>query len=185
MDEDTLAKGIYNKDEKTFEMLMNTYNKLLWVIVGAVLSKVGTEEDIEECISDVYLKLWENPKAFDPQKGSIKTFLSILAKNKALDRYRNLSKTKIIELNEIINSNDDDLLDHIVNKEMSEKLYEIIQGLKEPDREILIRRYFLDEKPSIISDKISIPLKEVKNRLYQNKLKLKKLLSLNELNGEV
>jgi RNA polymerase sigma-70 factor (ECF subfamily) len=146
LDENTLVKEIYNNDERAFETLMNTYNKLLWVIVGAVLSSVGTKEDIEECISDVYLKLWENPKAFDQHKGSIKTFLSVLAKNKALDRYRQLSKTKIVELNDLIGSNDDDLVEHIVNKEMSRKLYEIIQSLKDPDKEILIRRYFLNEK---------------------------------------
>ena len=185
MNEDALVQGIYNREEKTFETLMNTYNKLLWVVASEILANVGTSEDIEECISDVYLKLWENPKAFNSQKGSIKTFLAVLAKNKALDRYRQLSKTKIVELNDLINYTDDELEEHIVNKEMSNKLYEIIQSLKDPDREILIRRYFLGEKPSTIADKISIPIKEVKNRLYQNKLKLKKTLKLNELNEEV
>ena len=88
MNDEKLAGILYSGDREAFSSIMEAYNKLLWVIVGGVLNGVGTSEDIEECISDVYVSLWRNPKAYNPSKGSLKTFIAVAAKRKALDRYR-------------------------------------------------------------------------------------------------
>jgi len=181
--EEELAEILRSGDREAFFRIIEAYNKLLWVIVGGVLSGVGTSEDIEECISDVYVGLWRNPKAYDPGKGSLKTFIAVVAKHKALDRYRQLTKAKIVELDETISSSNDDLLEHIAKHEMMSELYEAIRSLKEPDKEILIRRYFFDEKPSCIANKTSLPVKEVENRLYQSKQRLKNALRAKEVTG--
>ena len=180
MDDEKLAEILRSGDKGAFFRIIEAYNKLLWVIVGGVLNGVGTSEDIEECISDVYVTLWRNPKAYNPGKGPLKTFIAVAAKRKALDRYRQLTRVKIVELDDAIHSSDDDLLEYIAQRELYTELYEAIHSLKEPDKEILIRRYFFDEKPSGIADKTSLPVKEVKNRLYQSKLKLKEILQAKE-----
>ena len=177
MSDEMLIKKLLAGEPEALSYIIDTYSKLLWIVVGGILGKIGTAQDIEECISDVYFHVWKNPAAFDSGKGSLKTFLAILAKSKALDVYRKLSKSGIIELNEAINGRDDDLLDYIVNKEMCQELYAAIASLTEPNKEILIRRYFFDEKPSKIAENISLPVKEVENRLYQSKLKLRKKLT--------
>ena len=184
MDESKLIAQLNSGNPETFIDIMQTYNKLLWVIVGGVLKDVGASEDIEECISDVYVSLWKRPDAFDARRGTLKTFLAVMAKKKALDKYRQLTKIKIIELDEAVASSDDDLLEFIAKKELYNELYEAIQTLGEPNKEILIRRYFFDEKPSGIAGKTDIPLKEVENRLYQSKLKLRKLLGSKEVIGD-
>jgi len=176
-----LAELLRTGDKEEFFRIIEAYNKLLWVIVGGVLSNVGTSEDIEECISDVYVSLWRKPKAYDPRKGSFKTYIAIAAKRKALDRYRQLTRVKIVELDEAVRSSDDDLLDYIAERDMYNELYEAIRSLKEPDKEILIRRYFFDEKPSRIAEKTSIPIKEINNRLYQSKLKLRDIMQAKEV----
>jgi len=181
LDDKKLSEILRSGDREAFYHIMETYNKLLWVIVGGVLNGVGTSEDIEECISDVYVSLWRNPKAYKPEKGSLKTFIAVAAKRKALDRYRQLTRVKIVELDDAIRSTDDDLLEYIIERELYNELYEAIRSLKEPDKEILIRRYFFDEKPSGIADKTSLPVKEVNNRLYQSKRKLRETLQAKEV----
>jgi len=156
--------------------MMDAYSKLLWVVVGGILGNTGTTQDIEECISDVYVQIWKNPSAFNPQKGSLKTFLAVVARSKALDTYRKLSKARIIELDEAIQSTDDDLLDYIIDQEMCQELYVAIRSLTEPNKEIVLRRYFFDEKPASIAKNIAMPVKEVENRLFRSKTKLRKLL---------
>jgi RNA polymerase sigma-70 factor (ECF subfamily) len=155
---------------------MEKYNKLLWVVAGGILNNVGTNEDIEECIGDAYVSLWQNPNAFDSSKGTLKTFLAIITKRRALDKYRQLKKITIIEIDEAINSSDDDLFEYIAKQELYNELYEAIRTLNEPNKEILIRRYFFGEKPLGIADKTNLPIKDVENRLYQSKLKLRKIL---------
>jgi RNA polymerase sigma-70 factor (ECF subfamily) len=179
--DDVIIKKIIKGDTEAFNYMIDAYNKLLWVVAGGIVSSIGTAQDIEECISDVYIELWKKPKAFSRQKGTLKNYLAVIAKYKALDRYRVLSKSKITEIDEAIKASDDDLLDYIIDKEMYAALYEAIDSLIEPNKEILIRRYFFEEKPACIAAKTAIPVKEVENRLYQSKLKLRTILTGKEI----
>lgn len=181
MQDNTLIQKISDGEQDAFLYMLETYSKLLWVVVGSILGAVGTPQDIEECISDVYIHIWKNPKTYNPQKGSFKTFLAVIARSKALDTYRKLSKSKIVELTDAITSSDDDLLERVVEKEMHDKLYTAIKTLTEPNKEIVIRRFFFDEKPQRIAEKTDIPIKEVENRLYQSKLRLRKILEGGEV----
>jgi len=171
-----ISKKILKGDMSVFDYLMDNYNKLLWLIIGNILEKVGTAEDIEDCISDVYLKLIENPKGYDHKLGSIKSFLAKIGKNIAIDRYRQFAKSNVIELNEevfALNS-EEDILESVINTEDKTALIEAINLLTEPGKEILIRRYFFEEKPKEIARKMQLSVKEVENKLYQSKQKIKK-----------
>ena len=181
MQDEILVRKIADGDEEAFGCMIDAYSKLLWVVVGGILGNVGTAQDIEECISDVFVEVWKKPKAFDGQKGTLKNFLAVIAKSKALDRYRSLSKNKIVEIDEAIGASDDDLLEYVIDKEMYAALYEAINSLAEPNREIIVRRYFFEEKPSCIAKKTSISVKEIENRLYQSKQKLKTILAGKEI----
>lgn len=64
----------------------------------------------------------------------------------------------------------------MLTKESREKILEALDHLKEPDKEIIIRRYFFNERPKVISEKMSLPSKKIENKLYQGKLKLKTIL---------
>jgi len=176
LSDEELLQRLLNGEQDAFSYMMDAYSKLLWVVVGGILGNTGTTQDIEECISDVYVQIWKNPSAFNPQKGSLKTFLAVVARSKALDTYRKLSKARIIELDEAIQSTDDDLLDYIIDQEMCQELYVAIRSLTEPNKEIVLRRYFFDEKPASIAKNIAMPVKEVENRLFRSKTKLRKLL---------
>lgn len=177
MTDEEIAKRLRQKDMDIFDYIMEHYNKLLWVVVGNILEKVGSSEDIEDCISDVYIKLLENPKIYDHKKGSLKSFLVKIGKNLAIDRYRKLTRCNVMEFYEFSGAKDDeDLLQSIFTKENRENILEALDNLKEPDKEIIIRRYFYNEKVKVISEKMSLPSKKIENKLYQGKLKLKKVL---------
>ena len=181
MPDDILIRKIIDGEHEAFVYMIDTYSKLLWVIAGGILGSIGTAQDIEECISDVFVEVWKKPKAFNKQKGTLKNFLAVIAKNKALDRYRVLSKEKIVEIEEAINASDDDLLEYVIDKELYAALYEAVNTLTEPNKEIIIRRYFFEEKPACIAEKTSMPVKEVENRLYQSKQKLRNILNAKEI----
>jgi RNA polymerase sigma-70 factor (ECF subfamily) len=182
LQDQVLIQRISEGDQEAFLYMIETYSKLLWIVIGSILSPIGSPQDIEECVSDVYVHVWRNPNSFDKQRGSLKTFLAIVARSKALDTYRKLSKNITADINEALEVSDDDLYNNIIEKEMYNELYIAIESLSEPNREIVVRRFFFEEKPSDIAKKTSIPIKEVENRLYQSKLKLRKMLS--ETGGE-
>lgn len=43
---------------------------------------------IEEISQDVFVELWKRPERFDPSRGSLSSYLSGIARNKAVDRLR-------------------------------------------------------------------------------------------------
>ena len=176
MDNNGLPGKLDISDPESFYKFMETHNKLLWVVAGSILKNVGTAEDIEECVSDVYIHLLLNPDAYDPLRGSLKTYLVTVAKSKAIDRYRQLAKNKTTELDDFFTASDNGILEDIIRRERQASLYEVIATLGEPNKEILTRRYYFNEKPSHIANVMSLPVKEVENRLYQSKQRLRKLL---------
>jgi len=179
-----ISKKIQKGDTSVFDYLMDNYNKLLWLVVGNILEQAGTTEDIEDCISEVYLKLIENPKIYDYKKGSIKSFLVKTGKNKAIDKYRQLTKSNVFELNDGVftQNQENDVLEAVIDTQDKATLLKAINRLNEPGKEILIRRYFFDQKPKEISQKMQLNLKSVENMLYQSKLKIKKYFECAEIN---
>jgi len=162
---------------EAFAQIIEAYNPYLWVVVGGILNRVGSRADVEECISDAYVRLWRNRRAYDPAKSSLKTYLTTLAKSEALNRYRQLTRLRSVPFEDVPLEATDDLLAQIIAKEQYQALYDAIRTLREPDREVIIRRYFFDEKPAGIAAGASLSVKEVENRLYQSKLRLRKLLN--------
>jgi RNA polymerase sigma-70 factor (ECF subfamily) len=171
-----LYEKLLSKDEKTIEFLIEKYHKLLWLIAESTLKGIGGAEDIEECVSDVFVRLWRKPEAFDPDRGTIKTYISVMAKSAALNRYKTLAKIYKAEGGNPENSSGEDALDKICREESIGELLDAIGSLRESDAEILIRRLYLGEKTSVIAKKLRMRTKDVENRLYQGKNKLKSIL---------
>lgn len=177
MKDEEIAKRLRQKDSDIFDYIMEHYNKLLWVVVGNILEKVGSSEDIEDCISDVYIKLLENPRIYDHKKGSLKSFLVRVGKNLAIDKYRKLSRGNLTAIEEYSDGDsDEDPQELVLTKESREEMLEALDNLKEPDKEIIIRRYYYNENVKVISEKMDLPSKKIENTLYQGKLRLKRIL---------
>jgi RNA polymerase sigma-70 factor (ECF subfamily) len=176
-DDERIRDGLLSKDEKTLELLMEKYHKLLWLIAESTLRGLGGPEDIEECISDVYMRLWRNPRAFDPDRGTIKTYLSVMTKSMALNRYKTMVKHYEAVGNVAEAGYGEDISELVCREEDAGRLLDAICGLQEPDPEIFIRRYIFGEKASAVASRLGMDTKDIENRLYRGKNKLKNILS--------
>lgn len=170
MQEKNIIDAIKAGDEQVMQKIICRYSRLLWSIVGAVLSQVGTTEDMEECVADVFIDLWEHPQKYDESRGSLKAWLSVIARNKAIDRYRQKTKIQTIPLEETV------LAQMGVEPEMENKegLQEALAELTEEEREILLRRYVYQQKPKEMAVALGLSVKQIENRLYRIKAKMRK-----------
>jgi len=167
--------AIKDKDEKVMAYVISKYSKLLWKVVSAVLTKVGTVQDIEECVADVFIQFWLNPEKYNAKRAKLSSYLSMLARSRAIDRYRKIvaKKESILEENIIYKK---EILEEIVSKEQKEKLMRCIQKLSDVDKEIIMRRFFYNQKPKEIAVALGVTGKQVENRLYLTKQKLRKMM---------
>lgn len=170
MQEKNIIDAIKAGDEQAMQKIICRYSRLLWSIVGAVLSQVGTTEDMEECVADVFIDLWEHPQKYDESRGGLKAWLSVIARNKAIDRYRQKTKIQTIPLEETV------LAQMGVEPEMEnrEELQEALAELTEEEREILLRRYVYQQKPKEMAVALGLSVKQIENRLYRIKTKMRK-----------
>lgn len=170
MQEKNIIDAIKAGDEQAMQKIICRYSRLLWSIVGAVLSQVGTTEDMEECVADVFIDLWEHPQKYDESRSGLKAWLSVIARNKAIDRYRQKTKIQTIPLEETV------LAQMGVEPEMEnrEGLQEALAELTEEEREILLRRYVYQQKPKEMAVALGLSVKQIENRLYRIKAKMRK-----------
>ena len=174
-DEKTIS-AIRSRDEAAIHEVIRKYSKLLWSVSGSVLNNIGTAQDIEECVADTFIYLWEHAEKYNPERGKLKTWLSIIARTQAINRCREITKRNTVPLTDTDFIDHLGIVDHILKEETRRTLIASINALGEPDREILLRRYYYDQKPKEIARALDMSAKQVDNRLYQTKRKLREAL---------
>ncbi len=55
---------------------------------GAAMRVLREPAAAEDVVQDVFISLWRNPSQFDPSRGSLPSYISMLARSRALDRWR-------------------------------------------------------------------------------------------------
>lgn len=180
LNDEKIITAIKKRNEATINEIITKYSKLLWSVAEAVLSHVGSVQDVEECVADTFIYLWEHPEKFDHQRGKLKTWLSIVARTQAVNRYREITKRNTLPLEDADFVDQLDVADSVLEVETRQALLAAVNALGEPDREILIRRYYYDQKPKEIALALDMSVKQIDNRLYQTKRRLREMLTRSE-----
>lgn len=129
--------------------------------------------DIEECVADTFIKLWKNVKASEPSFNGIKAYISVIARNTAIDAYRkNKTRPSALPLEDAVLELDYNLEDEYERAQNAKIVKESVESLPEPDRTIFFRRYFFAERVKDIALSAGMDIKKVENILYRGKKKL-------------
>lgn len=184
MENELVYAKLLNRDEDAFQQVINDYSKLLWAVAATVItSKTQTAVmDIEEVVSDTFVRLWQNPEKFKPEKGSLKNYLAVITRSLAINKIKKNQRN-------IVSLFDEDVIKTIevpvVEEREWQALYDAIATLQEPTREIFIRRFFYNEKPSTIHQEMNLSSKQVDNLLYRGKRKLQEKLDYQNFVKEI
>jgi RNA polymerase sigma-70 factor (ECF subfamily) len=168
-----LLKILKNDPECGFVLLIEQYAGLVKSVVVRLLG-CNNSQDVEECVSDVFVRFYRSLDNFDPKSGSLKGYLCGIARYTALDYRRHLVREASwlsVEENEI--GVEIDPSDKIAAETNRLILRKTVLDMESPDKEIFIMRYFFGEKVVVIADKLSMDSKSVENRLYRGKKRLK------------
>lgn len=171
MDYNTLVRRLKRREDPAYEELIQEYGRLLWTVASGILSGKGTQEDVEEIVSDVFAELWANPERFDPDRGTIRAYLCIRARSMALDRLRVLSRVTFIPLEEA-EPQTEDLAEALFSSCTVQRIHELLNGLDSPEREILTLKLLYGMKAPDIVRKLGIPIGTVYEKTRSGKGKL-------------
>ena len=173
MTERQMLAGLAAGDERALDDAILSYSRLLWSIARAVLRNIGSTEDMEECVADAFIQLWKSSAVLDQSGGSVKTWLCVAVKSRAIDRYRKIVQKSEIALDEQLASCGSGIVDQTLDAVLQRELIAAIHALGEPDREIILRRFYYRQKPKDISLALDLPIRQVENRIFRAKQKLR------------
>jgi RNA polymerase sigma-70 factor, ECF subfamily len=80
-----LASRLAAGDDLALAEAFDRYGRAVY---GAALRVVGDGVSAQDVVQDVFVELWSHPDRYDPEAGSLRTYLIVLARHRAVDLVR-------------------------------------------------------------------------------------------------
>jgi RNA polymerase sigma-70 factor, ECF subfamily len=68
--------------------LADVFDQLASSVYGGALRVLGNGSAAQDVVQDVFVELWSHPDRYDPEAGSLRTYLIVLARHRAVDLMR-------------------------------------------------------------------------------------------------
>lgn len=174
VNEENFLLKLKNRDDKALEYVIDSYGALVNGIVRNILISLNNEGLIEECISDVFLGVWNNIDRFKGDNKKFKSWIGAISKYKAIDYYRknkeSCNETEIVE-NEV--SGQWIVEEKVIQDIEVNKVVDLINRLKEPDRSIFIMKFLFGYSSKKISEILDITVSSIDTKISRGRKKLK------------
>ena len=66
----------------------HAYAELRPVALRVARAVLGDDAAAEDVVQDVFMQLWQRPSSYDPARGSLRTYVAMLTRSRAVDRWR-------------------------------------------------------------------------------------------------
>jgi RNA polymerase sigma factor (sigma-70 family) len=190
-----LYAGLMERNSHALEALMRRYSREMSYFIRLVLEGVGTAQDAEECANDLFVAAWQEVDAFDPERGSLRTWLTMRAKYIALDRRRQIQRrqTTILSLDGSTSAPDGDgrgivggaiashaasqsLEGELEQRERRAELAKALEALPTLDRRLVYLRYFRLTSTEEIARATGLTRQAIDTRLWRARKTLRDAL---------
>ncbi len=161
-------------NEKALEFVVQEYGGQVKAAVCKNLS--GMPEEIEECMDDVFMDVWNNIDRFDESKGSFRNWITAIARFRSIDYLRRYSRRCSEEdITDYENKLANDNLIDILNEEISDGMEKLLSGLSDEDMDIILRYYWDDQAVDKIAKDYGVSSSSIYSRMSRARSRLKKV----------
>jgi RNA polymerase sigma-70 factor, ECF subfamily len=127
------------------------------------VQKLGNNGLAEEMVQDCFVRLWRSAGQYDPKRGSVGTFLFVIARSAALDLRKRPSSRELLPLDEVYTPPEFDNVEQVLD---SLVMREALDTLSVAHRQVLRLAYDQDLTQSQIAERSGLPLGTVKTRMF-------------------
>ena len=161
-------------DSEALRSLSARYSRALLALAPRFLSD---ESDAEEVVADVLWQAWRDAKAFDATRGSVAAWLVMLARSRAIDRFRaNRARQPSVDQQSDLKSSPDPAME-VYQAQRARIVRTALAELDSNERAALELAYFTDLPQSEVAEELGIPLGTVKTRIRSAMMKLREKLA--------
>lgn len=170
-DEDApLVRAVARGDQAALAALYDRHAPLLLAVGRRIL---GAPREAEDLLHDVFLEAWRAAGDYDPARGSVRAWLVMRMRSRALDRVRAAGRAKVVlgasdAQPEVAGEPQD--LGRGVDRA---RVLVALERLSPEHREILELGYFEGLSSSEIAARLSVPIGTVKSRVARGLAQLR------------
>lgn len=170
-----LLHAVARGDEVALARLYDQYRVILF---GLLVRILGSREEAEDILQDVFVQVWKRARDFDEKRGKPFTWLVTLTRSRAIDRLRLLgARNRLAE--SVAKGQPEDVSDALSDTIQSGQRSIVQQALAElpaEQKEALVLAYYEGLTQSEIASQLGTPLGTVKTRMRSGMTKLRDLL---------
>ena len=149
------------------EPFETVYEKYFSDIYNFIYAQLLHRERTEDLVSDIFIKAMANYDRYDPERASVRTWLTNIARNALIDEYRKSSIRNHASLDDENNnltepSYEDEY--QVLKDAENQEVYEILSHLKDSERELIGLIYFQNMKNEQVGEILGINAKAVSER---------------------
>lgn len=180
-DDRALLKRMAAGDESALGALYDRWSPLLHSVV---LRIVGQPEEAEEVLEDTFWQAWRQAGRYEEGRSSVSTWLTMIARSRALDRVRARGRVREERWEELPEPSASEVdapaatpLDHTEAAETARRVREAVALLPPEQRKTVELAYFRGMSQTEIAEETGEPLGTVKTRARLALIKLREALS--------
>lgn len=131
------------------------------------LRRLGSREAAEEVVQDTLVRAWRNAHRFDPDRGSVATWIFAIARNLVVDHHRHRAARPRIAAVDPQDVEPDDLSTSEVDRLLETwQMAEALHRLTPEHRAALVEIYYRGRTIREAAEQLDCPEGTVKSRLY-------------------
>lgn len=163
-----LLERLKGKDPQALSEIYEIHSPSIY---GSLL-QILDQATAGEVLIDVFVKLWQQPESFDPQRANLRVFLLVIARARALERQRERKDLNLmnpdpepeISLLDVRPTLEGDSYRDAA-WERREELRLQLQELSVTHREVILRTFVHGESQEALARELEVPVSTVKSRL--------------------
>ena len=146
------------------EALGHLYNKFSGLLVGIAMRVVGERSAAEDLLQDLFVETWKRAGTFDPSRGTVRGWLSMRMRSRAIDRVRSPRNARTVGFDEETSDRAVFIFD-VDQKLSNDRVRSALSSLSSQQRELVELCYFRGLSMDDAAERLCCPAGTVKSRL--------------------
>ena len=167
----SLMERVRVHEQQAMATVFDRYAGLVYSVALRVLKDAGPAEDVTQ---EIFFQIWRNPDSFSSFKGSLPSWLLVVARNRAIDHLRQRRPGESVE--EVVLASSTNLHSEAERNILMQRVRGIMVDLPNEQRQPLQMAFFEGLSHSEIAEKTGQPLGTVKTRIRSALTSLRKRL---------
>ena len=175
MDKKKFIKSLKKREKKALDFFVDNYSELIFKVSYGILND---RELSEENVNDVILKVWNNAKSFNRADDKFAVWVIVITKYTAIDCLRKEGKHSYKDnIEDIEVASSESIEDYFISNERVREVKIEIDNMSSIDKEIFMRKFFMEHTSKEIGKSLGLTEKLVNLRIFRGRKKLKEKFS--------